>query len=37
MNADEIRKYALKIIVDQVPWEIDKDDTEEMKRTLYYI
>ena len=36
LTSDTVRKEAFRMVVEMSPWEIDKDDAEEMKRVLFY-
>ena len=35
--SNDVRRKALEIIVEQAVFDINKDDRDEMERTLYYI
>lgn len=35
--SNDVRRKALEIIVEQAVFDINKDDKDEMERTLYYI
>ena len=37
MTPNDIRKAANRMIIELCPWEIDKNDTTEVQRTLFYI
>lgn len=37
MTPDEVRKEALNLIADTLPWEITTGDTEQITRVLFYI
>ena len=37
LTSDTVRKEAFQLMVEMSPWEIDKGDTDEMTRQIFYM